>query len=121
MKRMMAVVAAVACGIGLAGATPAEAKSYGYYTKSYAVQVEYWFFDTDYTYWSTKFETNDLGDAEFVYNALLIAKENGDLNTAAPSTYWRYIAVDVRLITVWTYHPPIPRVQSYQSLRAAIP
>ena len=72
-------------------------------TKTYKVQVEYWFFDTDYYYWSTVLETDSLGEAQFLYDVLLWAKENNSLNAAAPNSYWRYIAVDVRLITEYHY------------------
>jgi hypothetical protein len=79
----------------------ASAQTYAYFPKTYKVQVEYWFFDTDYYYWSTVFQTSNQADAQFVYSLLLDAKEDGDLNAVAPSSYWRYIAVDVRL--VWEY------------------
>lgn len=115
MIRVITIVAAMACGIGMADASRAEAKSYGYYVKSYEVQVEYWFFDTDYYYWGTVFSTKDLGDAQFVYGALLDAKANGNVNTAAPNSYWRYFAVDVRLITKWTFISTQPRYSALQN------
>lgn len=71
--------------------------------KTYKVQVEYWFFDTDHYYWSTVFETSDYEDAAFVYDLLVAAKDDGKLNQVVPHSYWRYFAVDVRLITVYNY------------------
>ena len=73
-------------------------------TKTYKVEVQYWFFDTDYYYWSTKLETENRAEAEFLYELLLWAKENGQLNAAAPNSYWRYIAVDVRMVTVYDWN-----------------
>ena len=72
-------------------------------TKSYKVQVEYWFFDTDYFRWSTVLETTSREEAEMVYELLVYAKEQNQLNRFAPSSYWRFIAVDVRMITVYEY------------------
>lgn len=72
--------------------------------RTYKVQVEYWFFDTDYYYWSTYFESDNYNDAKLVYDLLMHAKQDGQLNEVAANSYWRYIAVDVRLITV--YHLP---------------
>ena len=77
---------------------------------TYKVQVEYWFFDTDYYYWSTKMETQDYDAAVTYYNELMDAKEAGELNSVVPNSYWRYIAVDVRLIRVY----PQLQMQRYQ-------
>lgn len=124
MKRILAIVAALACGIGMAGTPRAEAKTYGYYSKTYKVQVEYWFFDTESYHWSTVFESSDQAEAQFVYNALLVAKQNGALNAAAPNSYWRYIAVDVRLVSAWTFHSTASRYQAarpYSNLRSISP
>ena len=83
--------------------------------KKYKVQVEYWFFDTDYYYWSTVYETTNQIDANFYYGLLNWAKQQGTLNSVVPNSYWRYIAVDVRLIEVyewqrieWQYNPVRP-------------
>ena len=72
--------------------------------RTYKVEVQYWFFDTDYYYWSTKLETSNYSDAQFLYGILLWAKENGQLNAVAPNSYWRYIAVDVRMRTVYNWN-----------------
>ena len=66
-------------------------------TRTYKVQVQYWFFDTDYYYWSTKLETTNQSDAQLLYGLLVWAKENGQLNAVVPNSYSRYIAVDVRM------------------------
>ena len=71
--------------------------------RTYKVQVQYWFFDTDYYYWSTKLETEDQAEAQFLYEVLLWAKENGQLNAVAPNSYWRYIAVDVRMVVEYDW------------------
>lgn len=99
----------------------AEAQSISIVTKTYKVQVEYWFFDTDYYYWSTVFETDNLQDAQFVYDLLLMAKEDGQLNSAAPNSYWRYFAVDVRMITEYHY-PDIlkPLYYDYQPITSRL-
>jgi hypothetical protein len=67
------------------------------------VQVEYWFFDTDAYYWSTYYESSDYDDALSMYLFLKEADELGILNSVAPNSYWRYIAVDVRMITEYNY------------------
>ena len=64
-------------------------------------------FDTDYYYWSTILETHNKNDAQVLYDALRVAKEHGFLNEAAANSYWRYIAVDVRLKTEYHY----PQIQ----------
>ena len=80
-------------------AAPDQASAELTYTaRTYEVQVQYWFFDTDYYYWSTVFESANRSDAEFVYALLANAKENGDLNHVAAHDYWRYFAVNVRLV-----------------------
>ena len=75
--------------------------------RTYRVQVQYWFFDTDYYYWSTKLETQDQAEAQFLYDVLMWAKSNGNLNSVAPNSYWRYFAVDVRMVTVYKLYQPI--------------
>ena len=88
--------------IGFA-AQPAQAQTPTGFYKTYKVQVEYWFFDTDYYYWSTVHETADLAEALFIYDLLLAAKRNRELNEVAANSYGRYIAVDVRMITQYHY------------------
>lgn len=63
----------------------------------YKVQVQYWFWDSNYTYWSDYYETTNSNNATWMYLALLIARENGNLNNVAPNVNWKYIAIDVRL------------------------
>lgn len=91
-------------------ASSAEAQSI---SPTYKVQVEYWFFDTDYYYWSTKLETTDYQEAVEYFETLQDAQDEGMLNSVAPNSYWRYIAVDVRM----TVSYPIMRVDYnlYQS------
>ena len=72
--------------------------------RTYTVEVKYWFFDTDYYYWSTVLETDKWEEANLLYDILSWAKSNGDLNTVVPHMYWRYIAVDVRMQV--KYHWP---------------
>jgi hypothetical protein len=84
---------------------PAQARNLTLLKATHKVEVQYWFWDTDYYYWSTKFESSDLDDAQFVYGLLFAAKQNGQLNQVAPNSNWKYFAVDVRLIT--EYHYPI--------------
>ena len=103
--KIAALLLASAAATLLCSATTQEASAQtsSLLQKTYKVQVEYWFFDTDYYYWSTVFETNDLQDALLMYELLLIAKENHQLNEVAASSYGRYIAVDVRMITEYRY------------------
>ena len=85
-------------------ATPSSADAQDYFslaTRTYKVEVQYWFFDTDYYYWSTVLETDDYSEADFVYSLLLMAQEDGQLNQYAPHSYWRYFAVDVRMRTCY--------------------
>lgn len=67
----------------------------------YKVQVEYWFFDTDYYYWSTKLETTDYQEALDYLETLQDAQDAGMLNSVVPNSYWRYIAVDVRMTVTY--------------------
>ena len=101
LARRLLLAAAVTLAFSTLSRTAAAQNSL--VLKTYKVQVQYWFFDTDYYYWSTVFETTDLADAEFVYQLLLAAHENGQLNEVAPNSYWRYMAVDVRMITEYHY------------------
>ena len=103
-KTVFLLIAIAASSLALLPNSSAEAQTFTYLQKTYKVEVEYWFFDTDYYYWGTVFESSDHDEAEFVYNLLQIAKANGQLNQAAPNSYWRYIAVDVRMTT--EYHFP---------------
>ena len=82
----------------------ADAQSSITVSRTYKVQVEYWFFDTDYYYWSTKLETNSQAEAQFLRDVLQLAKENGQLNAVAPNSYWRYIAVDVRMVVKYDWN-----------------
>ncbi len=95
-----------------AAAQTSEAQDYGFVAATYKVQVEYWFFDTDNYYWSTVLETNNPNEAKFLYQILLTAKEDGTLNQVAAHSYWRYIAVDVRLIRQYAR----PRYQAIEPL-----
>lgn len=79
-------------------------------SKTYKVEVQYWFFDYEHYYWSTKLETSNDSDAQFLYGILLWAKETGQLNAVVPHSYWRYIAVDVRIRTVYKWN----WIQPYQ-------
>lgn len=89
----------------------------GYFKPVYEVQVEYWFFDTTSYHWSTKLKTDDYALANSYYQALLIAKANGQLNSVVPNSYWRYIAVDVRMITRWEFVAIITRRPYLDSIR----
>lgn len=97
------------------GAAPAQAQQPGQFQRIYKVQVEYLFFDTDYTYWSTKLETTNRAEAEFLYGILLDAHEDGQLHQVAPHSYWRYIPIDVRMIVEYEY-PIYQPVGEYQAL-----
>ena len=77
----------------------------GTWVQEHHVQVEYWFFDTDYYYWSTVYSSTNQQVANFVYAVSEMAMDNGTLNQLWPNDYWRYFAVDVRLITTWKYIP----------------
>ena len=94
---------------------PQKAAARDLFTKTYQVQVEYWFFDTDYYFWSTVFESSNLNEAMLMYELLLVAQENGQLNEVVGASYGRYIAVDVRMITV--YHLPEFQQPAYADLQ----
>lgn len=106
MKRLIAIAVAAACGLGLCNTKSARAGNWGQFVVHYELQVEYWFFDTDHYYWKTVFSTTDGPYANWVYARALLLKEEGLLNKAFPSGYWRYIAVDVRLVERRTYINP---------------
>ena len=103
-KITVCLLALAAGGLGFVGAQrSAKADGFDYFQATYKVQVQYWFFDTDYYYWSTVLETDDYNTATFVYNLLASADADGQLNQVAPNSYWRYIAVDVRMTTEYRY------------------
>ena len=81
------------------GPPTATAQSLGSIPATYQVQVKYWYWDSDYEYWSTVLETDSRTEAQFVYDLLRWAHEQGELNTVAPHTHWRFIAVDVQMTT----------------------
>ena len=80
-----------------------QAQDFASFRATYKVQVEYWYFDSNYYYWSTVLETDNRVEAEFAYELLLAAEEDNELNKVAPNFNWRYIAVDVRLMTEYSY------------------
>ncbi|MEQ8791221.1 MAG: hypothetical protein RIC55_33470 [Pirellulaceae bacterium] len=102
-KTALCLLAITAAALAFSSAASTAQAQTAIGVTTYKVQVEYWFFDTDYSYWSTKYESTDYNDAQFVYELLQAADEEGVLNQVAPSTYWRYIAVDVRMISTRTY------------------
>lgn len=73
----------------------------------YKVQVKYWFFDTDYYKWETFFETTDPSEAISVYLLMQSVKDDGNLQLVAPNAYWRFIPVDVQLISTKRLKPQI--------------
>ena len=74
----------------------------------YKVEVQYWFFDTDHYHWSTKLETTNRSQASLYYFLLQLAKQQGTLNDVVPNSYWRYIAVDVRMTREFIWFPYYP-------------
>ncbi|MFG0336294.1 MAG: hypothetical protein ACF8TS_23290 [Maioricimonas sp. JB049] len=97
MHRLLILLAVPLCSL-LMTANAANAAP-GYLQCTYKVQVEYWFWDSNYSYWSTVLETNNQDEAQLMYDLLLYAKQNGNLNAVVPNLNWKYIAVDVRLET----------------------
>lgn len=71
----------------------------------YKIQVEYWFFDSDFYKWETFFETTDADTAIAVLLLMIDIKDDGNLQHVAPNAYWRYIPVDVRLLTTYRLKP----------------
>ncbi|MEM8668007.1 MAG: hypothetical protein AAGG48_10855 [Planctomycetota bacterium] len=69
------------------------------YTTSYSVQVQWYFWRSGGTYWSTEYETDDLGDAELIFVLMEAALENGTLCEALNCNWTTWIPVDVRLKT----------------------
>lgn len=123
MRHLMILLAVPLCSL-LMTSRPAAAASL--YRTVYKVEVEYWFFDTDYSYWSTILETTDQQEAQLMYELLEYAHENGDLNSVVPNSYGRYIAVDVRLRTEYDLIAPPLRwgvgpVQAHEPAGAALP
>ena len=113
LKTLPFLFAIAITGILVCQPKSAAAQRYNAIKITYEVQVEYWFFDTDYYYWNTVFETSDRDEAEFVYHLLVMADNNGSLNQAAPHEYWRYFAVDVRMVTKYDWSGL--RRQTFQS------
>ena len=104
MRTAIFLLAAITISFAYVSKT-AEAQFFAF-DITYEVQVEYWFFDTDYSYWNTIFETDDYGDAELLFELLEAARDDNRLNRVVPNSYGRYIAVDVRLVTIVTYRQP---------------
>ncbi|MEW4528684.1 MAG: hypothetical protein ACF8PG_12415 [Maioricimonas sp. JB045] len=109
MRHLMILLAVPLCSL-LMTSRPADAANL--YRTVYKVEVEYWFFDTDYSYWSTILETTDRQEAQLMYELLEYAHENGDLNSVVPNSYGRYIAIDVRLRTEYDLIAPPLRWES---------
>ncbi|QDU40335.1 hypothetical protein Mal4_46910 [Maioricimonas rarisocia] len=97
MRHLMIMLAVPLCSL-LLTSRPADAAP-NFLQCTYKVQVEYWFWDSNYSYWSTVLETTDQDEAQLMYDLLLYAKQNGNLNAVVPNLNWKYIAVDVRLKT----------------------
>lgn len=85
--------------------------------RTYKVQVQYHFFDTDYYYWSTVLETSNQSEAQMLYDILVWAKENNRLNQFAPHSYWRYLAVDVRMRVEYDWNFLQPQQYSLSPIR----
>lgn len=77
----------------------------GKWVKEYQVQVEYWYWDTEYYGWSTVYRSESPQAAGFVYGVSQLALSNGTLNQLWPHSNWKFLAVDVRLISVWKFKP----------------
>lgn len=101
-RPVLGLIILAVTALGGWGPPAATAQSFASIPATYQVQVKYWYWDSDYEYWSTVLETDSRTEAQLVYDLLLWAHEQGDLNAFAPHLYWRFIAVDVRLVT--KYH-----------------
>ena len=77
------------------------------YTTKYCVQVEWHFWRSGGSYWATEYETNDLGDAQLVFDLFESALENGTLCEILGCNVTTWIPVDVRLKTKyeWNFYP----------------
>ena len=103
MKYLMTLAVLAAFTAAGGNSSQANAAPFGRFVCTYEVQVKYWFFDTDYYHWSTYYSSKKKSAANFVFVVLKGAKNNGTLNAAAPNAYWRYIAVDVRMVKKCKY------------------
>ncbi len=70
-------------------------------TTKYQVQVQYEFWRSGGTYWSTVFETEDHDDAELMYDLLFMAHESGDICDIFDCNF-NWIITDVRLVVKTT-------------------
>jgi len=101
---MRSVLLSLIAGAAVCISWAPQAEAQSSLLASYEVQVKYWFWDYEGVYmWDTVLETQDHSQATFVYNLLLFAKENNQLNDVVPYDYWRWIAVDVRLVTKYRF------------------
>lgn len=96
-------LAVLALAVGFAVPHRAEAASNYQLQCTYEVQVEYWYWDSDYYYWKTVYSSNSQAEAQFVYDLLLFAKQEGKLNSFVPHDNWKFFPLDVRLKPKCTY------------------
>ncbi len=119
LRRSLLILLALA---PLAALTASPAQAASPWEKVYKVQVEYWFFDTDYYYWDDFYESTNQQAAQFIYALLMVAKNNGNLSDVASVGYWRYIPVDVRIIVTYRLkEPPAIRLGSSNRSIGTIP
>ena len=87
------------------------------YTTTHCVQVEWYFWRSGGTYWSTEYKTSNLNEAEFVFDLLDSALENGTLCEILGCNITTWIPVDVRLKTKyeWNIDPVLVRSTSQVS------
>ncbi|KAA5543572.1 hypothetical protein FYK55_10170 [Roseiconus nitratireducens] len=88
------------------------------YTTTYCVQVQWSFWRSGGSYWSTEYETSDLGDAQLVFNLFESAFENGTLCEILGCDVTSWVPVDVRLKTVyeWNFYPVATRYANVTKL-----
>lgn len=85
------------------------------YTTKHCVQVEWYFWRSGGTYWSTEFETTDLGEAQLIFELFDSALENGTLCDILGCNFPTWIPIDVRLKTKYerNFNPIVtPYVQT---------
>jgi len=74
------------------------------YTTTHCVQVEWHFWRSGGSYWATEYETNNLNEAELMFDLFESALENGTLCEILGCNITTWIPVDVRLKTEYEWN-----------------
>ncbi|WP_436716362.1 hypothetical protein U8335_01925 [Roseiconus lacunae] len=107
VKRLLPIIAFLVT-FGTASQNQAQAQvSVPLYTTTHCVQVQWFFWRSGGTYWSTQYESEDLADAELVFELFESALESEMLCEILGCNVSTWIPIDVRLKsnTEWNLFP----------------